>query len=155
MTVTFSPALPQHVAELCPVLREADRLEVQALTGLPPEIALREALAASGAPLVAHVDGGIAGIFGVEPVIGFPEVGVVWFVGSDAVSRHAVEFQRLSRSWLVGAHRRHPLLTNRVDARNELHIRWLRRMGFSLVQRIEHWGAERRPFIEFAKLKCA
>lgn len=155
LTVIFSKALPQHVASLCPVLREADRQEILALTGAPPEVSLPSAVAVSESAQAAFVEGsGIAAIFGVEPVLGFPDVGIVWFVGSDLVTRHTREFLTLSRQWLDATHLRYPLLTNRVDARNELHIRWLRWMGFSLLQKIEPWGAQGRPFIEFAKLKC-
>lgn len=107
-----------------------------------------------GTALTAFVEGeGIAAIFGVAPVSGYPKLGQVWCVGSDLIEHHKREFLTLSREWLEAANRRYPVLGNVIDARNEVSLRWLQWMGFSLVGKIDRFGVEQRPFIEF--VKCA
>ncbi|WP_322996963.1 hypothetical protein [Castellaniella sp.] len=145
------PATPELARELCPLLRDADRAEVVALTGAPPEIILPER--ASQAFAMFSEEGELAGLCGCDPVCHAPEVGVVWMVGSNLLVQHPVEFLRASRLWLDERHGHYPILTNRADARNAQHLKWLRWLGFRFLQIVEPWGAEGRPFIEFAKYK--
>ena len=49
---------------------------------------------------------------------------------------------------------KHPLLSNYVDAINELHIKWLKWCGFTFINKHEKYGVEQRPFYEFVRL-CA
>jgi len=44
------------------------------------------------------------------------------------------------------------LLNNFVDARNTLHINWLKWMGFSFINKHQRYGVERRLFYEFVKI---
>ena len=39
-----------------------------------------------------------------------------------------------------------------VDARNELHIKWLKFMGFKFIQRHENFGVAKLPFYEFLRI---
>ena len=145
------PATPDHAAQLAPNLRPADRREVQALTGLPPEIVLPQVLRPN--TMAGFTDmGELAVLFGADPVPGFPEVGVIWMVANDVIVRRPLEFHQSAKAMLAQFHRQYPLLTNVMDERNTVHRRWLSLLGFSFVRRIEQWGAESRPFLEFARL---
>jgi hypothetical protein len=126
---------------------------VRALTGLPPEVVLDQCVAASDQCWVGCTDDNTpALIWGTQPVFEVPEVGWIWMVGTDLMLQHRYEFLTKARVHIRLAHERYPILTNHVDARNEVHIKWLRFMGFSFLRRIERWGAEGRPFLEFARL---
>lgn len=89
--------------------------------------------------------------FGATPLPG-KDAAAVWLLAAPAVSRHRRQILKECPVWLDKIHARHPLLFNYVDARNTLHIRWLKLMGFSFLKLHPHWGREQRPFYEFARL---
>lgn len=91
--------------------------------------------------------------FGCTPCEEQPHVGFVWMLASPAMREHARQFARECPQWLDGFHRKTPLLTNCVDARNTLHLSWLKRVGFEITRLIPEWGHERRPFYEFVRLR--
>ena len=47
-----------------------------------------------------------------------------------------------------------PIMYNYVDARNDLHIKWLKWMKFTFINKVNEFGYEKRPFYEFVKI-CA
>lgn len=150
---THRPATRDDVRYMAPRLRAADRAEVRAYTGLPPEVVLEQCLDASDQCWVGcHNDGEPAVLWGTQPVYQVPEVGWIWMVCTDLILQHKYEFLTQARAHLPLAHARYPILTNHVDARNTVHIKWLRFMGFSFLRRVERWGAESIPFYEFARL---
>jgi hypothetical protein len=51
-----------------------------------------------------------------------------------------------------GWQRRFPLLHNFTDARNVVHHRWLRWLGFNFIARHERYGAAGLPFLEFVRI---
>lgn len=152
----LAPATPDHARALCPLLRPADRAEVHASVGLPPELVLPDMVGPGREAWAMFTsDHEIAGLFGVDPVFNHPHIGVIWLLGSDQLQAHSVEFLRKSREWVDIYNQRYTLLLNRADARNTLHLRWLRWLGFTLIREAP-WGAEGRPFVEFARLQpCA
>lgn len=81
-----------------------------------------------------------------------PGEAVVWMVGSDDSVRNRTAFVRATHEFLAHAHQRYPLLWNVIDARNTVHINWLKRFGFSALRRHERLGVEQRPFIEFVRI---
>lgn len=151
-----TPATVEDAVFIASRLREADRRECDALLALPPEQVLPQAVAAGQRVWTLHTAAGEpVGLYGVNPVEGLPQVGTIWAVGTTGVTG--------SRDLIVAAaacvdalNDEYPVLTNLMDARNTLHQRWLRRLGFVFLRRIESWGARGVPFIEFARLKpCA
>ena len=131
-------------------LRQADRLECEALTGAPPEIILPQLVGKPGV-ITWEVDGVPVLMGGVDPSI--PKVGVAWMTTTNDIIKHRYKFLRLCRPMLAKLHKDYPILTNMVDARNTLHIRWLKWLGFVFTRKIEKWGAHGVPFIEFARLE--
>lgn len=82
--------------------------------------------------------------------------GAVWMLATPEITRSARSVVHWTPSVLRGWHERRPLLFNHVDARNELHIRWLKRLGFTFIALHPEHGIERRPFYEFVRLSvCA
>ncbi|WP_438027644.1 hypothetical protein [Sorangium sp. So ce233] len=62
-------------------------------------------------------------------------------------------FLRNSRAWVDKLMDGYQTLWNVVDARNEIHIRWLRWCGFTILRTIENYGVEARRFHEFARMR--
>lgn len=146
------PASPSDALWLAPRLREADKAEVRAASGLDPAVALDFAVRSSRPSLAMMGDqGGCIGLFGAAPTVD-PLAGIVWMLATDDLERHSRQFLRESRPWIGQLHRAYPLLFNFVDARNEIHIRWLRWCGFTFINRHEEFGVERRPFYEFVRI---
>lgn len=133
-------------------LRPQDRAEVLAAGGVAPT-AVFPAAVVEGREIMA---GGLAEddraevLFGCDPMFGDPSVGIVWMVSTDVIYEHPYEFARTARHILSIYHDRHQVLTNFVDARNTRHIRWLKWQGFHMIRRVETFGAQSLPFIEFA-----
>jgi hypothetical protein len=140
-------AEPGDAAALATRLREADVREIDAATGEQPLEALVRCVAASD-PCYAIVADAVVALFGVVP--DGQERGIVWLVGSDDIWRHAMTFARNSHAWVARLHERYRILWNFVDARNEIHLRWLSWCGFVIHRRIEEHGVGRRPFYEFS-----
>ena len=150
--LTLRPATEADCHFLSARLRAADRAEVAA-GGTDPLAALLGGLHSS-LEAVAGVDesGEPVILAGLAAIPEHPLVGTVWALGSDAVRDHRVSFLRQSRTLCAHFHERFPVLMNLVDARNTVHIEWLRWMGFTFVRRWPEMGPQRLPFIEFVKL---
>lgn len=151
---------PASVADACDVaarLREEDRQEVLAADGLEPSLVLPALVREGREVFAAGIEGGPPEVlFGCDPVEGTPVLGIIWLVSTPALYRHPKEFVRTSRRIFESYHARYPVLGNYVDARNTDHIRWLQRMGCRMLRRIESFGAQSRPFFEFASVRlCA
>lgn len=148
------PAAVSHAVELAPRLRKADIDELKASTGGDPLELLVEAVLYPGALSRAFLDpadGSVAGMFGVAPVD--EKAGSVWLVSTYAVERYPLRFLRRCKRFLPKLHAYRPLLFNYVDARNTVHLTWLKWLGFSFVALHEHFGVERRPFYEIVRLE--
>jgi hypothetical protein len=158
MPIGIRPATMADAHYLAPRLRPADKDEVLAVAGVGPSLALPECVRNSRLTWTAYgfEDARLVGMLGVQDTL-VPEVGVVWMLCTSEIEAFPFHFLNTARELLPVIHSFHPIVTNHVDARNTVHIRWLRWMGFTFLRRIERWGAESRPFIEFARLQppCA
>ena len=127
-------------------LRPADLKELQAHK-VTPEVALRVGYEASTPCYTVEHEGEAIAMFGVSPLtVGVPEgAGAVWLLGSDRIKDIRTRFLRESRKWLEEISKPYDLLANAVHDENELHIRWLKFLGFTFVRKVS-------PFIEFARI---
>jgi len=150
-------ATVEDVIYIAKNLRQADRMECDASAGMPPEQVLPQSVGAGRDVWTFHRGDGLpVGVFGADPTP-IAEVGIVWMVSTDVVTQHKREFLTRCRPLVLALNEQYPIITNMVDARNTLHHRWLKWLGFSFLRRIEHWGARSVPFYEFARMKqtCA
>lgn len=145
------PARADDAGALAPRLRAADLREIQAVTRQSPLEVLLGGIAASD-PCDAVVDGDDRplAVFGVVPGED-RDTGVIWLLGSDELVERPFAFLRRSRAAIDALLGRYRTLWNVVDARNEVHVRWLRWCGFVIRRTIDDYGVERRPFYEFAR----
>lgn len=115
---------------LCPRLRADDRNECRAATGLDPEAVLPLGVRISfPAQTMVAPDGEPVGLCGVVPVNG---EGVVWMMATDRLPTLPMTFLRHCGQWVREVSAQYPRLYNVVDARNEVHIKWLRWLGFTI-----------------------
>lgn len=149
------PAEPADADALAPRLRPADRREIEAALGMDPTVVLRRGVQASNPCHAVVEDGAVLALFGVVPVARIPENGAVWLLASEDFAVRSSFIVRSSKAWIARLHERYRVLTNYVDARNEVHVRWLRWCGFDFVRRIERFGAMGLPFYEVRRERDA
>lgn len=150
VNLSVRPSLIGDCVYLAKNLREADHNEVQAAVGKSDLEALVFSWAATKTPY-AIVNGETpAGIFGVVPVT--QGVGAIWLLGTDELTQGRWTFLRESKKWLNKVSDDYQLLFNYVDERNTLHLRWIEWLGFTFINRHQHFGHEQRPFLEFVRI---
>ena len=121
------PATLADARDVAARLREEDRQEVLAAGGMDPRIVFPAYILEGREVFAAGVEGGPPVVlFGCDPVVGEPDVGIIWLVSTPVLYDHPVEFLKWSKAIFSDFHRRHWTLTNFVDARNTRHIRWLK-----------------------------
>lgn len=131
-------------------LREADLREIEAHAGIGAETALGIGLQRSSQCYTGLWKDEPFIMFGAGRV--FEDVGNVWLLGTDRVKEARVPLLRQSRRWLGELHKEYPLLFNYVDARNTLHIKWLRWLDFRFINLHPQFGVGGLPFYEFVRL---
>ena len=136
-------------------LREADKQEIRAVIGdtLTYAQALEVCAVTSDPCYVVRslVSEEPLAMYGVCPQM---EGGEVWFLGSDELfETNKMAFLRNSKIWVEKLFDGYDLLYNVVDARNVLHIRWLKWLGFTFIEDIPEYGVEKRRFKQFYKRK--
>lgn len=115
---------------LAPVLRAADLNEIEVSSpGRPALFTLLDVLEQSTFALAICEEGTdeVVALCGVAP---YHDAGTPWMLGSDRLLAVQTTFIRHSRAIIALMQHHYPFLLNWVDARNTVHIRWLKRMGF-------------------------
>lgn len=137
---------------LAPLLREADRREIQAVYAESAEMVLVRGIAQSERCFTAAdgEDRPVA-LFGVLRAAR-PGVGVPWMVASNELAAHRRFVIRHARCWLDCLQEGFAELWNCLDARNSEDLRWVRWCGFEVTGTIPDYGVEKRPFVEFRRL---
>lgn len=144
------PSVPGDVEYLGARMRQADADEVMAHSGRQPGEALQLGF--------EHSTACRTGFYKDEPMLMFgasyvdDNVGMVWMLGSDLITKAWVPVLRQSRGWLQELHDEFDLLFNYVDARNTVHIKWLKWLGFSFINLHPEFGVGRLPFYEIVRI---
>lgn len=142
------PATMDDAHRIAPLLREQDRVECLAASGLPPEVVIPRAFAAPKGIVnfVETPNGEPILIKGVRPSA--PNIGIIWMVGTPLLEQHAYRLAREAHRYMNEWHKKFPLMWNTAWVDNDLHVRWLKFMRFSFLRRYLHRG---HTFIEFAR----
>ena len=135
-------------------LRKEDIDEVRAQSGSSPHEGILYCYFMSK-PCVTMISrkGKIMGLYGVVPEGG--KTGRIWMLGCEEMVNDVQDkwwFLQESKRQLAKLQKSYPLLFNVVDARNKVHIKWLRWMGFTSIQKHSERGPERRLFYEFVRI---
>jgi len=145
----------QDATDMAPNLRAADVAELQASLGdlMDTEEILQVSIEHSDDPRTVELEGEPIAIFGVvDSKEEIPKVGYVWLLGTNRIKDIRNQFLRRCKEQLSEQEKPYEVLTNFVDARNKVHIKWLRWMGFTIIREVENYGAEGRTFYEFARV---
>ena len=147
----FRPSVIEDCDELAPIMKAPDVREVMASTGMPPLTVLRGCFHASEECLtVINDEDEVVAMFGYSILA--EDVAAPWFLSSGGEIVFAKKFLREGRKWVQAVNSQFPLLTNFVDVRNKVAQDWLKFLGFSFL-RVIPYGVERKPFIEFVRIK--
>lgn len=144
--IQIVPVRSAHVRYIARNMRAADRAEVAAASGKSPVQALAFSIRHSALCRTALFDGVPAVMFGVGDLNILAGVGAPWVLGTDAIEAGAPGFLRRSREWRDQLLRRYSTLRNLVDVRNEVSIRWLGWLGFTIYGPITLRGHAFRLF---------
>ena len=154
MDKLLTPTTVEDIDFVAPRLRKADYNECTASTGKQPRGVLHRSLDLGAISLTLRApDGNRVGLCGVVNSSHIEGAGVVWMVATDDIYQHQTTFLRNSKRALNHLSENYLVLFNCVDARNSVHIKWLRWMGFTFINKHENYGAEKRPFYEFVRIK--
>lgn len=134
-------------------LRDADAQECEAL-GFPPDVgvSLSYHMSSIRYTLVDPKTGNPGAMLGVAPAD--PISGKVWLLGTPAIEKNSITFLRGSKPTLDRLYKEseRDILTNYVHAKNELHIKWLKWLGFTFMPKVELVpGHEFYPFARIRK----
>lgn len=122
------------ILELSKNLRWEDVREVITL-GSDPENALLGGYIASTIKrtIIDSYDNPV-GAYGVVPCPQLSErSGIVWMLGTDKLNDIKTSFLKHSRSEVNRMNEAFPHLSNVIDSRNELHIKWIKWCGFKII----------------------
>lgn len=144
------PATREHVAQMLPHVRLADRHEVMASVGMPVETVLPGCVADAAMAWAGLVGDRVACVFGVTGASLLSDTGYPWLIGTDLIEQHAKPFLRRNKKMVGVMLDRYPFLENYVDVRNEKSIQWLRWLGFTFGE-AQPYGIYRMPFMKFTK----
>lgn len=147
--VTVRKADTYDVAWIATRLRPEDAAELQAAT---PGEALDDLLytglmSSDPCYVLEHFEDPVL-IFGVAPHHEYPQIGVVWAVGTTGIHKVRREIVKYTKEWLKKIQGDYEYLTNYVDTRNKTHIRWLQWAGAEFHQTLVH-PTSGVPFMEF------
>jgi hypothetical protein len=131
--------------EVASNLRFEDHREVVEGHGHDPMVVLPEAVSRGFCVYFTVPNGKTAGMAGIH------SNGAIWMLCTPAIEEYPITFAREAKRFIDS--RPEKLLFNIVDARNVVHVKLLRFLGFKFLRVIEH-GPNNLPFIEFCKL-CA
>lgn len=149
MTFIIRAASLKHdPAAIAPFLREADKNEIKAMSGLDPELAVHWSVKASDETLfMCRPDGHPILIGGVGKTDGY---GVPWMLGTPSLKKYSKSLTKYARLWVDRWTEEYGVLSNYVDARNKVHINWLTHLGFTVERKDEYIGYDRDvPFYPF------
>jgi hypothetical protein len=146
------PATDEHVTQMLPHVRQADRNEVMAAGGRTVEDLLGRCVEQAELAWSGLVNDEVACIFGVTGVSVISETGIPWMIGTDLIDKHAKAFLRRNRPIVATMLTRYPYLKNYVDVRNTKAIEWLQWLGFKILP-AEPFGVYRMPFHPFELAK--
>ncbi len=148
--ILIRPATLDDVADLAPRLRQADRDEVWASHRNSPADALSRSLGMSTHAWAGLADGRLVCLWGVCPISLISRTGAPWLLGSDDIETYQMAFLRRSRPFVDEMLGVYTVLTNWVDDRNRVSMRWLRWLGFNLFP-AQPFGPDGLPFHRFER----
>lgn len=138
------PLTPEVAYEVASNLRPDDFREISEGYGIDPKIYLP--IMAQTTPSGVYFtspSGKIAGMAGVG------KQGDIWMLCTPVIHEKPILFAREAKRYVDN--RTEPLLWNKVDYRNKVHLKLLKFLGFKFLRKFE-WGPNNVTFIEFCRV---
>lgn len=137
------PATEADIPELLDNLLPEDLREIIEGTGYNPVLSTFYGMITSSTIVFTTPDSRLAGIAGVA------DDGCIWMHCTKAVKDIPILFCKEARSWVDKLP--HPILYNRADIRNNLHLKLLKHLGFKFLN-VVPMGPNNLYFVEFVRL---
>lgn len=132
-------------------LRQEDKSEMEGLGHFgPPVIPASIAISEVAVSLFSKEDQ-LAGCAGI--VRQSDDVGLVWLLCTPEVQKYPVALVKHAKKWLAEQEQNYRILWNLADARNHLHHKFLKMLGFKALRTL-NVGPNFLPYHEIVKL-CA
>ena len=134
-------------------LRQEDIEECYAMFGVHPQILFRNLDRDHGQIYsIVTRQGRPVALAGVHPLLSDPTIAQIWMCATEELLAHQMEFLKYSRPFIEEVSAPFRLVYNYVDARNEVHLKWLKWCGFTFINELPRWGAQGRPFYTFLRI---
>ena len=140
----------EDIKYLAPRLRQEDKQEILAGSGLTPYEALH--IGFKNAVIVFTIfnpKNKPVGIFGVDDVGN--GIGAIWLLATKDLAKIQIAFLKECREVIKFLNTKYKILWNFVDCRNQLHIKWLKWCGFKFIRRLNR-GVLQKPFYEIIRI---
>jgi hypothetical protein len=147
MTI-YRPATFKDGVYVANNLKDEDRMEVEAFGHTPTSIPFSLLFSEHPTVFTTH-NGDIAGVAAI--VRQDDNVGAIWMLCTPAVLDMPITFFRQSKRWMSEVEGDYKMLWNLADARNHLHHKLLRFLGFRAIQTVPT-GPHQLPFYEIVRL---
>jgi hypothetical protein len=147
LEISLKPATFADIEELAENLRDEDLEEARAY-GLPPIVGLTMSFRTSYEVWTGRVDGELVTVFGIAKKTALSDEGVPWLMGTPLVEKYGFAFARRNKAMVKSWRERHPVMRNFIDTRNKTSIRWLKWLGFELLDPVP-FGPKQIPFHPF------
>ena len=139
----------EDIKYLAPRLRQEDKQEILAGSGLIPYYALLNGFQNSVIVFtILNPKNKPIGIFGVDDVGN--GVGGIWLLATKDLATIKIAFLKQCREVVKVLNTKYKILWNYVDCRNKVHIKWLKWCGFKFLRKT-NYGVLQKPFYEFIR----
>lgn len=146
----YREATVKDAIEVANNIRPEDKQELEG-RGFDPMVLPLCVLHSTTSVAFFDSEGQIGGIGGIAPDPSSSLCGVVWMICTPVVSKHPHTFVREARRWLSENELNYRILWNLADARNHLHHKLLRLLGFKALRTV-HTSPFFLPYLEIVKL---
>lgn len=127
-------ATMEHTMRVGEYMREDDRREIWASAKSLPHHTLMRSYILSDAPKTIMFNERPIAMFGVVNQNVMSGYGVPWLLGTEEIEKISFRFLRGSREHLAEMLSEYKRLENFVDVRNTVSIKWLRWLGFDMME---------------------
>ena len=140
----------EDIKYLAPRLRQEDKQEILAGSGLTPYEALLIGFKNSVVVFtIFNPKNKPVGIFGINNYE--KDIGVIWLLATKDLAKIQIAFLKQCREVVKFLNTKYKILWNFVDCRNQLHIKWLKWCGFKFLRKTNR-GVLQKPFYEIIRI---
>lgn len=146
------PLRAADIPEILPIIRQADRDEIEGALQIDLGTAITEGLSDCCKASKIVVNNKVVAIFG--DTAHDQSTGIPWLISTVHVEQHPKAFLQVCKPEVEEMLTRHESLMNFVDVRNTVAIRWLEWLGFTFGDPVGY-GPLAMPFKPFCMTRSA